>query len=182
MCLIWSLYCFFGCTYQFSESWRIFCKHNGVQHVPGQWERICWYDNNWNGSIRETAGDTDGKRQSADSLCWHFSKSLPFLYIFWGLRSCCLHKMLFLMYVYFLHCMLEVWNYKHNIFHSFHDFQSEMFAFFRFLFAWRSEINMRVLILLILLMRKYGGDNNYFFYRSSVNLFSVHKIRFIQIW
>jgi len=43
--------------------------------------------------------------------------------------------------------MLEILNYKHNIFHTFRDSQSQMFAFFvRLLVAWRSEIKIHVLI------------------------------------
>ena len=44
--------------------------------------------------------------------------------------------------------MLEVLNYKHNIFHTFCYSQSEMFAFVRLLVAWRSEIKIHVLTLL----------------------------------
>jgi hypothetical protein len=93
----------------------LFCwgKHNGVHHASGQWERICWY-----------ADYLKWKHMRSSWRCWeqatvswqYMLTFLPFLYIFWRPRACCLHKMLFLICVSFLHFMLEDVNYKHNIF------------------------------------------------------------------
>ena len=130
-----------------------------------------------NGSIREAAGDTEGKRQSTDSLCWRFSSSVPFLYIFWGRRACCLHKILFLTYVYFLHFMSEVFWIINIIFSLYSTILNLKCLLFSDCSLY-DEVKSKHMCWSYSCMWKYGDDN--YFQRSFVTLFSVRKRRFIR--